>query len=137
MKHTNNKTLQNPISHFRPSKPQVDKTEYQLMSDARPGATTHLRVSKFRICCTAHLFCSEPSTVAVRLASVIVLLLGQFTLHHKDGVALLPQRGQKGAEVELRQRLRRWKEGVEVPEVCIDAADGEPMLLHSRPDTCA
>lgn len=74
--------------------------------------------------------------MAVRLAGIIMLLLGQLPLHHKDGIALLPQGGQEGAEVELRQWLWRWEQGVEVPEVPVDAPDREPMLLHVELQLC-
>ena len=38
----------------------------------------------------ANLFRSEPGSMAVRLASIVMLLLGQLPLHHKNGVTLLP-----------------------------------------------
>ena len=39
--------------------------------------------------------------MAVWVAGILVLLLRQGTPDHKDGVALLPKRGQKRAQVEL------------------------------------
>lgn len=67
--------------------------------------------------------------MAIWLTSIFILLLRQLPSDHKDGVALLSQCCQKCAEVKLRQWLRRRKQRVEVPELPVDATDGEPMFL--------
>lgn len=68
--------------------------------------------------------------MAVWLACVFILLLRQLPSDYKDGVALLLEGGQEGSQVEQGQRLWCREEGVEVPELAIDAPDGEPVFLH-------
>lgn len=70
--------------------------------------------------------------MTVWLAGIVVLLLRQLALDSKDGVALLPQSGQEGVQVEVGEGLGGGEQGVEVPVVTVDAAYGEPMLLQAQ-----
>lgn len=68
--------------------------------------------------------------MAIWLACIFILLLRQLPSDYKDGVALLLEGGQECTQVEQGQRLWCREEGVEVPELAVDAPDGEPVFLQ-------
>ena len=78
----------------------------------------------------AYLSRCEPGSLIVRVSRLLLLrLLHQRASDHKDGITLLPESCQEGAEVEEGQGLCRRKQGIEVPELALNAANCEPMLL--------